>query len=203
MLVFIDESGDPGFKIVAGSTPVFALAMIIFDDHAEGARTQAVVARARRRLGVKPEFRFNKCRADLRDQFFEAISDCRFRVRAIVIQKNLIWSHRLRSDVDSFYRFFLKSMMKFDDASLNHATVIIDGSGAREFKRNLSTYLHRHARGGATRKIKLRKSRAEPLLQLADMCAGAIARSYRTDRADSGRWRSALGSKIEDVWEFK
>jgi hypothetical protein len=138
MLVFIDESGDPGFKIVAGSTPVFALAMIIFDDHAEGARTQAVVARALRRLGVKPEFRFNKCRADLRDQFFEAISDCRFRVRAIVIQKNLIWSHRLRSDVDSFYRFFLKSMMKFDDASLNHATVIIDGSGAREFKRTLA-----------------------------------------------------------------
>ena len=30
MLVFIDESGDPGFKVEKGSTPVFAVAMVIF-----------------------------------------------------------------------------------------------------------------------------------------------------------------------------
>ncbi len=167
MLVFIDESGDPGFKVAAGSSPVFALAMIIFDDHAEARRTQAVVARALTQLGVKPEFKFNKCRADLRDLFFDAISDCRFRVRAIVIQKNLIWSKRLRSDVDSFYRFFLKTMMRFDDQALKKAKLVIDGSGDREFKRSLRTYIQRHARGGAISEIKLKNSRAEPLLQLA------------------------------------
>ena len=32
MLVFIDESGDPGFKIEKGSSPVFVTAMVIFDE---------------------------------------------------------------------------------------------------------------------------------------------------------------------------
>jgi hypothetical protein len=30
MLVFIDESGDPGFKLDGGSSPVFVAAMVIF-----------------------------------------------------------------------------------------------------------------------------------------------------------------------------
>jgi hypothetical protein len=32
MLVFIDESGDPGFKLDSGSSPVFVAAMVIFAD---------------------------------------------------------------------------------------------------------------------------------------------------------------------------
>lgn len=203
MLVFIDESGDPGFKVAAGSSSVFVLAMVIFDDHGEAARTQTVIAAIRARLGVKPEFKFNKCRADYRDGFFDAISDRRFRVRAIVVKKELIWSGRLRSDVDSFYRFFLKSMMKFDDEALKDAKVVIDGSGDREFKRNLKAYIQRHVQTGAVSEIKLKNSRAEPLLQLADMCVGAIARSYRTDRRDPDRWSSRLGNRLEDLWEFK
>lgn len=203
MLVFIDESGDPGFKVAAGSSPVFVLAMVMFDDHAEAARTQAAVSATLARLGVKPEFKFNKCRADFRDGFFDAVSEHRFSVRAIVVRKDLIWSERLRSDVDSFYRFFLKSMMRFDNESLRDAKVVIDGSGDREFKRSLRAYIQRHVQTGAIREIKLKNSRAEPLLQLADMCVGSIARSYRTDRRDADRWSSRLGRRLEDVWEFK
>jgi hypothetical protein len=175
VLVFIDESGDPGFKIAAGSSSVFVLAMVIFDDHAEAARTQAVVAGTRARLGVKPEFKFNKCRADFRDGFFDAISDHCFRVRAIVVKKDLIWSERLRSDVESFYRFFLKSMMRFDDEALKDATVVIDGSGDREFKRNLKAYIQRHVQAGAVSEIKLKNSRAEP----ASSTGRYVRRSHR------------------------
>ena len=35
MLVFIDESGDPGFKLGRGSSPVFVVAMVVFDDRME------------------------------------------------------------------------------------------------------------------------------------------------------------------------
>src|SRR5262245_50392605 len=198
MLVFIAESGDPGFKVARGSSPVFALGMVIFDDHSEADRTQSIVAAALQRLGVKPEFKFNKCRADLRDGFFDAISDCRFRVRAIVVRKEAIWSQRLRSEGGGFYNFFLRAMLKFDDQALRDAKIVIDGSGDREFKRNLSAYIHRHMQVGAVGKVKLRNSRAEPLLQLADMCVGAIARSYWSDRSDRDKWRLRLapGSKV-------
>lgn len=32
MLVFLDDSGDPGFKVGKGSTPCFVIALVIFDD---------------------------------------------------------------------------------------------------------------------------------------------------------------------------
>lgn len=35
MLVFIDDSGDPGFKIEKGSSSVFVIALVIFDDDLE------------------------------------------------------------------------------------------------------------------------------------------------------------------------
>jgi hypothetical protein len=108
MLVFIDESGDPGFKVATGSSPIFVLAMVIFDDHTEAVRTQALVAATLARLGIKPEFKFNKCRADLRDRFFDAVEHCRFRVRAIVVSKQAIRSQRLRSEtgrIDDLWEF--------------------------------------------------------------------------------------------------
>jgi hypothetical protein len=203
MLVFIDESGDPGFKVAAGSSPIFALAMVIFDDHQEASRTQSLVAKTRVRLGVKPEFKFNKCRSDLRDRFFDAVTDCGFRVRAIVVKKDAIWSGRLRANAEAFYSFFLRTMMKFHEGTLSKAKIVIDGSGDQQFKRSLGSYVRRHATPKAVSSVRLKGSRAEPLLQLADMCVGAIARSYRTDERGTDRWRTRLASKIDDVWEFK
>jgi hypothetical protein len=172
MLVFIDESGDSGFSAEKGSSPVFALAMVVFDSHEEAARTQSLIVRTRVRLGVKPEFKFNKCRAELRDDFFDAVADCSFRVRAVVVRKAAVRSARLGSDKDSFYRFFLRRMMRLDDGLLTDARVIIDGSGDRQFKKNLSAFIRRHAQADAVRQISLKSSTSEPLLQLADMCVG-------------------------------
>ena len=43
MLVFIDESGDPGFRIAKGSSPVFVVAMVVFADRVAATRTQDIV----------------------------------------------------------------------------------------------------------------------------------------------------------------
>ena len=93
--------------------------------------------------------------------------------------------------------------MKFDNRSLQNAKIILDGSGDRTFRRSLSTYLKAHRASGAIDSVKIADSCNEPLLQLADMCVGAIARSYREDRANADRWRRMLKDKIDDVWEFK
>ena len=39
MLVFVDDSGDPGFKIGKGSSPVFVISCVIFDDDLEAEKT--------------------------------------------------------------------------------------------------------------------------------------------------------------------
>jgi len=203
MLVFIDESGDPGFKVAKGSSPLFVAAMVVFDDRAAAAQVQEVVRKLLGRIHRRPEFKFNKCRNEVRDVFFTAIRHESFVVRAVVVRKELIWSELLRTNDESFYRFFIKSMVKFDNRTLKNAKVIIDGSGDRAFRRSLRSYLRHHVAPGAIDEVRIRDSRSEPLLQLADMCAGAIARSYRTDRAERDRWRSLISARIEDVWEFK
>jgi hypothetical protein len=203
MLVFIDESGDPGFKVAKGASPLFVAAMVLFDDLVEAARTQEVVRKLLGKIHRRPEFKFNKCRNEVRDAFFEAANARNFVVRGVVVRKELIWSEHLRTNDESFYRFFIRSMIRFDNQALRNAKVTIDGSGDRAFRRNLATYLRHHAAPGTISEVRIRDSESEPLLQLADMCAGAIARLYRRDRVDSQRWRSVIARKIEDVWEFK
>lgn len=203
MLVFIDESGDSGFKLDRGSTAVFAVAMTIFEDHEQAARVGATIDALRGNWPSIKEFKFSKCSRDIRDAFFEAVTPFEFRVRSIVVQKELIHSGKLRTDKEAFYKFFVKTMLKFDNGRLNGARIVIDGSGERAFKRDLQAHLKRHTGEGAIKDVRMKDSHGDALVQLADMCVGAVARSYRPDRADNGRWRKMLRNKLDDVWEFE
>lgn len=204
MLVLIDESGCSGFKIEKGSTPYFVVAMVIFDNFKEAETTSALIETMRKALGVKPEFKFSKLSDDRKDQFFRAVTDRNFRVRALVVPKAALYSRKLRTDSDSFYNFFVKLLIKFDDGLLQNASIKIDGSGDREFKRSLDRYLRAQIGPGKIRKFRFVDSRSDNLIQLADMCVGAISRSYRPDARDHhDRWRRMLRKRIQNVWEFK
>jgi hypothetical protein len=203
MLVLIDESGDAGFKLERGSTGVFVVALCAFTSSEAARETEAAIAGVAARLRIAGEFKFNKTRHELRDAFFRAVLPTQFLVRAIVVEKRKIHSPYLRAEKEKFYSFFVRQMLSFDDGLLESARVIIDGSGDREFKRELNTYLRRALSPGSLREVRFSNSANDRLVQLADMCAGAIARSYRTDRDFSDRWRKMLGPRIDDVWEFK
>ena len=203
MLVYIDESGDAGFRVERGSSPVFVAAMVIFQDADDAALTRDLIKGSAARLLHKGEFKFSKSRDEVRDRFFRAVAAAPFRVRAIVVEKALIHSAVLRSEKGSFYEFFVKQMLRHDNGRLTNARVIIDGSGDRAFRQKLSVAIRRKVRDGAIRNCRFSDSRTDPLIQLADMCAGAIARSFRTDRRDAHRWRDLLRPRLDDVWRFQ
>lgn len=203
MLIFIDESGDPGFKLGKGSSGVFVVVLVAFHDSDQAKGASLALDKLATRLKVAGEFKFSKSRDDVRDQFFIEICKFNFCVRGICVKKEKIYSARLREDKESFYNFFIKSMLKFDGGLLKNARIVIDGSGDREFRKGLEAYLRRHLTAGAVREVRFGNSANDRMVQLADMCAGAIARSYRTDRTDVHRWRAMLASKIEDIWEFE
>jgi hypothetical protein len=177
--------------------------MVILSSEQEAAQTQDAILRSVASARHKGEFKFNKCCDEVRDLFFEAIAGSPFRVRAIVVKKAAIYSPRLKADKDKFYEYFVKSMVKYNGGALRGARVVIDGSGDREFRKNLNTALRRRAAIGAIRDVRFKDSKSDPLIQLADMCAGAIARSYREQRDNCDRWRKMLAPLIEDVWEFR
>jgi hypothetical protein len=204
LLVLIDESGDAGFKLARGSTPYFVVAMVIFHDFKEAERASEAIAKARETLRIKPEFKFAKCAHPARDGFFQAVAPYNFIVRALVVKKSSIYSDNLREKKDLFYNFFVKQLLHHDGEMLHGARIKIDGSGDREFKRELESYLRRELQGGKVASIKFADSHRDNLIQLADMVAGAIGRSYRQDdRKTASRWRDMLKKKIQNVWDFE
>jgi hypothetical protein len=91
VLVFIDESGDPGFKVQKGSTPDFTAALVAFQDVEQARLAQKAIEAMAARLRVYPEFKFSKCRPEVKDAFFAAVLPYKFYVRAIVVQKEKIY----------------------------------------------------------------------------------------------------------------
>ena len=203
MLVLLDESGDPGFKVGKGSTSHFVVAMVRFEEGAAAERTAAVIREVKRRQGIRGEIKFSKSPNETRDAFFAALRDQDFRVRALVVEKARIYSEQLKRDTDCFYNFFLRLLMSHDHDTLNHARVKVDGSGDRRFKRELAAYLRKQLAEGKVESLRFVDSSNDDLIQLADMCAGAVLRARRSDGRQETRWMQMLGRRLEDVWDFR
>jgi hypothetical protein len=134
VFVFIDESGCPGFKFTKGSDPIFALGMVVFEDSDAAAATETIVRGLHGSIPHRPEFKFSKTSADVRDQFFGAVRHCPFNLYSVVVQKDLVYSQTLRTDHDKFYNYFLRLLLD-SNIDLSQARVRLDGSGGRTFER--------------------------------------------------------------------
>lgn len=200
MLAFIDESGCPGFKITRGSDPIFGLGMVIFAGGPEARATEQAIVAVRQRTDHKTEFKFSKSSNGLRDEFFSGVINCPFTVRALIVDKALLYSQELRTNPESFYGYFVKMLMKY--GALQSARIRLDGSGSREFRRSLNRYL-RQQLGARIKDVRMSDSARDPLMQLADMCIGAITRAERCDRDQATRWREMLAPRITNVWPFR
>jgi hypothetical protein len=130
MLVLIDESGCPGFKFTRGSDPVFGLGMVIFANGEDAATTAQAIAELRVALKHKPEFKFSKSSAYLRDRFFECVARYPFTVRALIVKKEALHSQHLRSESDSFYNYFVKMLMAHDNGTLDAARACVSMAAA-------------------------------------------------------------------------
>ena len=172
MLIFIDESGDPGFKLGRGSTSHFVVSIVIFDKNEDAESASKVIQQALIDLKIKPEFKFNKSRDKTKDAFFDKVKNCKFRVRSLVVDKERIYSKNLREDDEKFYNYFVRLLIDFKELKQNDVSIKIDGSGDREFKKELNRYLRSQVKSGFSLKIELVDSRKNYLIQLADMVAG-------------------------------
>lgn len=209
MLVFIDDSGDPGFKLNKGSSRVFVIACVIFDDELEAEKTAVAIKEFRRKIKFPDtmEFKFNKSKKRIREEFLREVCRYNFRVRAIVMQKEKIYSQELKSSKESFYSYAIKMVLKYDNQTLKNAKIKLDGHGERVFRYRLTSYL-RQELNVKQRKIisQLRfvNSKTNVLIQLADMVSGAIHRRYASGKRDSEVYYDILKmhKRIEDCWVF-
>jgi len=208
MLIFIDDSGDAGFKIDQGSSRFFIISAVIFQDNLEAEKTAVAIKELKRKLGFSDwvEFKFNGSRKSVIQDFLNVINKFDFKIRSLVIDKEKIRSEELKNNKNSFYSYAIKMLLKYSGNSILNASVKIDGSGDRLFRKNFLTYLRKQVNQKdkqIMRKCRLIDSKNNVLIQMADMVAGSIRRSCEKDRKDCAVYKGIIKKHIEDEWLFK
>lgn len=208
MLVFIDDSGDPGFKLDKGSTSHFIIAMVIFDDELEAEKTAVAIKELKRQIGFsdQTEFRFFKTQNRYKIAFLTKVVRFNFRVRCLIVDKACIHSRELRGNKNSFYAYFIKEVLKNSNDTIIDAKIRLDGGGSKEFKKGFLTYLRKEL-NSENKKImknfKMVDSKRDVLIQMADMIAGSINRAQNTQKTDHNDYRNIIKDKIDDEWFFQ
>lgn len=188
MLVFLDESGDTGLKIEKGSSAIFIIVLVIFEDEEEAVSADKAIQKLRQSLGFSDahEFHFTSTKPGIKKKFFETIARHNFTYHGVVIQKDLL-SEDLFNARDDFYRYV--SHMVFQNAKpyLHKAKVVLDKRGERSFTQTFGTYLKKkmNQERECIRKVVSQDSRCNNLIQLADMICGALKRCYSATRRDT------------------
>jgi hypothetical protein len=198
MLVFVDESGDPGMKGKPGSSKYFIVTAVVFTDNDEALKCEESICRVRSSLGLheRYEFHFNKCNQAIRERFLETVVGRKFFYHSMVMNKRLLWSKRFY-DTGEFYRFTAGIVFENAEAKLNEAIVVIDKCGDRGFKTALIKHLKQAANknGNKIKHVKMQESHANDLLQLADMVCGAVAKSLNDTGPKGWKYRRIIVSK--------
>lgn len=207
MLVFIDDSGDPGFQVQKGSSSVFVIALVVFDDNLEAEKTSVAIKELRRKLKVsdKYEFKFNKSEKEFKDAFFEDVSPFKFRIRAIAVKKDVIYSQRLKNYKESFYNYVIMQVLRQSKGYIKNAKLKFDKRGEKTIRDELRVYLSReldNKNSNIFTDLKFVDSKQNTLIQLADMVAGSIF-AYYSGKSKMYMNKLIASGKVEDIWEFK
>jgi len=181
MYVFIDDSGDPGFKFDKGSSRYFVIACCVFETAEAAESASAAISALKDRLSRPQhvEFKFAKTRLDTQVQFFDTLSREDFFIRVLVIDKFAREQLYRERQTGSLHHAAIHQVLASASTVLSGARVTIDGGGGRLYRH--STF--RTFRGvpnfsspGIVKKIVFAGSQKNRLLQLADMVAGCAHR---------------------------
>lgn len=196
MLVFLDESGDTGLKLEQGSSKYFIVGIVLFNDHEEANKCDQRITFLKKELGFNEsfEFHFKENSNRVRKAFFEAIRTYDFFYFAIVINKANLYGPGFNFK-ESFYKYTCSLVFENAKPHLDNAIVVLDGSGGKEFRKQLARYLKTKVNISSQRYIKkvkpVRSSVSNNLVQLADMVTSAINRSL-SDKKDSQTFRDLI-----------
>lgn len=204
MLVFIDESGDPGLKLDQGSSRYFTVSLVVFEENDEALACDQKIELLKRELGWKPksEFHFKNNSDKVRKSFLQAVAPYNFFYYGIVLNKDpkKLWGEGFR-DKQSFYKYACGLVFENAKPKLSEATVIIDASGSLDFKNQLTKYLrHKLNQQGSSqlkvvRSVKMQRSESNNLLQLADYVAGIINRSINNRKKHPDDFRKLIAHR--------
>lgn len=201
-VVYLDESGDTGFKFNHGSTRYFVVTLLLVDDPIA---VQAAIEELRGSLGFASsnEFKFSNSSHEVRIAFLEMMRRQNVSIRALVIDKTLMTQPHMRQR-ETFYQFLVKMVLTYDNGTIQNAMLVLDESvKSRKSKKQFTPYLRRSLNSGPNlskiRDVRYHTSPSDNLIQAADMLCGAVYAMYHVDK-DGYFW--IIRSQVHDLWEW-
>ncbi|MFA6518597.1 MAG: DUF3800 domain-containing protein [Candidatus Shapirobacteria bacterium] len=97
-------------------------------------------------------------------------------------------------------------VLQHNRRTIGNAKIRLDGTGEREFKKQLTLYLRQNLNTNTQKVIKnfkFRNSKSDVLIQLADMIAGSLRRYFDHSTTDWNIYRKIIKHREEDTWEFQ
>lgn len=182
MLVFIDESGDPGLKIAQGSSRYFVVSMVIFEEHGAAENCDKRISLLASELGYPKgfTFHFKENSHKIRLSFLQAVAPYDFLYFGFVLNKDpkKLWGEGFKVK-GSLYKSTCSYVFENAKPYLKNAIVMVDKSGSKVFRNQLASYLKRKINTDGNeiiKKVKMQPDTNNYLLQLADYVAGVINR---------------------------
>lgn len=196
-----DEAGDVSFAFDKGASRYFVVAVIATPQPNE---LRQLLAQVRKDAHLPPqfEFKFNHfASAKLRNRTLETLAHAPFESWAIIADKTNISSAFKVMRHYEFYLFFVTELLqKIPADEREGATLILDEFGsAKQLYTELNRFMKVREIPRHFKHVQIRRSRSEPLIQVADIVAGALLRRDAGGDADAF---DILRGRIRRVYEF-
>ena len=196
-----DEAGDVSFKFEKGASRYFVVT-VIATKSPDDLRDLLADIRQKAHLPKGFDFHFNSlASAKLRNLLFSSLADASFEAWAIVVDKsNLPDTFKLMSGLDVYLYFVSELIRQIPTEKRSGGTLILDEFGyPQQTKDELKRIMKAREISHNFRRISIRRSQSESLIQVADLVAGAILR--RDSRKQSDAY-DVIERKIRKVIEM-
>jgi hypothetical protein len=200
--VYLDEAGDAGFYFERGSSLYFVVACIVVNDAETVDRISEKIADYKNNLGWpgSAEIKFHSTRKQVVSDLLKSLCEEHFRIYAISIDK--MSCHKSNPETSrSFYnRMICEALLCIPD--LNRANIYIDGHTDKKYWKQARGIFRKTVNGDTSAgqkidSIRFVDSKKYNLIQLADLVAGAILHSTKTNLPDARDYLSIIERKIE------
>jgi predicted MPP superfamily phosphohydrolase len=199
--VAIDASGDAGLR--NSDTKQLVIAAVITYGEEQTKLLVEAINSFRRYLGWVDlhEFKFSKTEKSVIVDLINHVKGFEYHAFAVVLNKTQRDTNSTPKGKVPVYNQVMKELLL--KVSKNNQLVTIDGKSGKLYDKKVKAYLRQTLRdkGIINSHIRFVDSRNDALVQLADIIAGAVARTFK-DKTDAQRYLNLLKDKIVCIDEL-
>ena len=192
MIIFIDESGDPGFKLNRGSSRYFVLSALVIESREEIAN---ICSNANlKSITSKGEMKFNKMNKRLVRKALSILCKYPIQIYTLLLDKyqiSTIGKYPQSLIYEHLFYLLLKECVSSKKGNLE---IRVDGLKNNKWVSSLKVSLRKKL--GVKIRLKMVNSKNDILIQLSDLVAGSTRRSYYQDKGDYLSYRNIIQKKI-------